>query len=324
VRTSFLFLASVAFAVAQSHPSWWNYSSPGATALVGIEWQSVQNTPVTEALEAELWGNLGFPDLPCLRHARTIIISSPELLALAAGNCSALKGALSGFEPMTYRGVDMFYAKEKGVLSIARLGDQLLMLGDPKTLEMAVDRELKNTKDYSALLARAAQFSGKDFWVVSSQLPDDLANRFLPLTVEAQRFEGSVSFRNGLELQLTVKTASDQRARASVEQLRQDAKALPSVFRGLEITSEDDSILISLNASREQVLASIQAPEPEAKPAETIKVETPKKVEYVPIVAAKPAEKPVENVEKPQVIRIVGLDDGPKEIVLPAIKPDPR
>jgi hypothetical protein len=35
-------------------------------------------------------------------------------------------------------------------------------------------------------------------------------------------------------------------------------------------------------------------------------------------------EKPVEKiVEKPQVIRIVGLDDGPREIVLPpAPKPD--
>jgi hypothetical protein len=44
-------------------------------------------------------------------------------------------------------------------------------------------------------------------------------------------------------------------------------------------------------------------------------------VEKVREVAEKPVEKVVEKVpEKPQVIRIVGLDEGTREIVLPAVK----
>jgi hypothetical protein len=49
------------------------------------------------------------------------------------------------------------------------------------------------------------------------------------------------------------------------------------------------------------------------------------------VVVEKPVEKPVENVvekvivkapEKPQMIRIVGLDEGTREIVLPAARPE--
>ena len=73
---------------------------------------------------------------------------------------------------------------------------------------------------------------------------------------------------------------------------------------------------------------------------ETIKVESPGQVVQVvidrpeaPRLVEKPVEKPVENVvetivervpEKPQMIRIVGLDEGPREIILPAAKQNPN
>ena len=132
-----------AFAAAQSHPSWWTYASPNATALVGVDWQAVRASPFGEPIEAELWGDLGFPELPCLYAARQIVISSPDLLALASGNfpAAAVREQLAkkSFKPMTYRGVDMWFASEKGALSVARISDQLLMIGEPKTLEIAVD-----------------------------------------------------------------------------------------------------------------------------------------------------------------------------------------
>ena len=326
-----LFLLCSGFAAAQSHPSWWNNASPKATALVGIEWQSIQNTPVAEALESELWGNMGFPDLPCLRHARQIVISSPELLALVSGNCSTLPDQTGAFKPMNYRGVEMYFSHEKGTLSVAMLNDQLVMIGEPETLQLAVDRTLATTKDYTPLLAKAAQFSGKDFWIVSSQLPDDLASRFLPMAVDAQRFEGFVSFRAGLELHVTLTSASEQQAKETAAKLQKDMAGLPAIFRHMELAADTESIVLSLTATRDQVMASMRAAESEElapKPVETVKVETPTHVEYVPVelpkpeplkvLAAKPVEKSPEPVPaKPQVVRIMGLDDGPKEIVLP-------
>ena len=194
VRIPLAFLACAALATAQSHPSWWTYASPDATALVGIEWQSVRTSPFAEPIEAELWGDLGFPELPCLHNARQILISSPEFLAFASGNFSGTalrdQAAQKRMKAMTYRDVDMWFSTEKGVLSIARFSDQLVMIGDPKTLQAAVDRSMTDSRNHSPLLARAAQFAQKDLWVVASQLPDDLAGRFVPLDTEARGFEG--------------------------------------------------------------------------------------------------------------------------------------
>jgi len=331
VRVPLAFLACAVFAAAQSHPSWWTYASPSATALVGIDWQAVRASPFAEPIEAELWGDLGFPELPCLHGARQIVISAPDLLALATGNFSGAalhqQAAQKGFRAMTYRGVDMWFASEKGLLSIARMSDQLVMIGEPKTLEMAVDRSMSDSRNYSPLLARAAKFTQKDLWVVASGLPDELASRFVPLDTEAQSFEGSLSVRNGLEMEAVLAARSAQEAGVSADQLRKTIPTLPAIARGLEVTVEEDSVILALSATREQVIAALRGPEPVAAPVETIKVETNSHVEYVEV--EKPVvEKPVEKVvvkapEKPQVIRILGLDEGPREIVLPPVKQNP-
>ena len=230
MRAPLAFLACAAFATAQSHPSWWTYASPDATALIGIDWHSVRTSPFADPVEAELWGDLAFPDLPCLRNARQFLISSPEFLAVASGNFSAAalrdQASKKDFKAMAYRGIDIWFAAAKDALSIARLSDQLVMIGSPKTLEMAVDRTMADSKNYSPLLARAARFAQSDLWVVSSQLPDDLANRFVPLDMEALSFEGSVSVGHGLAMEATLAAVSEQQANASAEKLRKSAPSL--------------------------------------------------------------------------------------------------
>lgn len=295
---------------------------------------------------AELWGDLGFPDLPCLHNSRQFLVSSPELLALASGNFPAPalndQAARKQMKPMTYRGIDMWFAADKSMLSIARVNDQLLVLGSPKTLQAAVDHSLDDSKNYSPLLARAAPFAQKDLWVVSVHLPDDLANRFVPLDTESGSFEGSLMVRNGLELEATMAAGSEQQAAATADSLRKAVPTWPALVRGMEVTTEDGWVMLALSASREQVLASLRAPASAPAPAPTVRVETPKHVEQVAVAPpeppkpapAPPAQIPVTKVaervaerapekvpdkapEKPQVIRIVGLDEGPREIVLP-------
>jgi hypothetical protein len=325
---SLAFLASFTLA-AQSHPSWWTYASPSATALVGIEWQSVRTSPFADPIEAELWGDLGFPDLPCLHNARHFVISSPELLTLASGNFAGTplrdQAAQKGFKAMTYRGIDMWFAPEKGekgTLSVARFTDQLAMIGEPKTLQDAVDRAMDDSRNYSPLLAKAAHLAQKDLWVVSSQLPDDLASRFVPLDADAQGFEGSISVRNGLEIEAVLSAGSDQKAAASGDKLQKAVPTFPAIARTLQVTVEDDQVKLTLSATREQVIAALRGPEPAPKPVEKIRVETPSHVEYVEV--EKPPVKSIEKVpEKPQMIRIQGLDEGPREIVMPPPpKPD--
>jgi hypothetical protein len=334
------FLAFAAYAVAQSHPSWWTYASPGATALVGIEWQTVRASPFADPIDAELWGDLGFPELPSLRSARQILISSPDLLALASGNFPA--GVLrdeairKSMKAMKYRGLDLYFATEKGALSIARMSDQLVMLGTPKTLQSAIDRSLDESRNYSPLLAKAAKFNGKDLWIVAAQLPDELAARFVPLEMEARGFEGSVALRNGLSLEATLSAGTEDAAKSTAEKLATEIPGFPAIARNLKVSVEEDCVALSMTATRDQVMASLRGSEPAPKPVETVRVETPKAVEKV-VVEAPPLPKreppkvgaqkapvlPAPPVEKPMIIRIIGLDEGPKEIILPPVKREP-
>jgi hypothetical protein len=320
VRVLFAILATATLACADSHPSWWNLASPDSTALVGIQWENLQQSAFAEAIGAELSnaGSLGFPDVACLRDARLIIISSPPLLAVASGAFPAAsvrtQAGSKGLKPAAYRGVDLWISRAKTEMSLARLNDQLLLMGSRKTLEDAIDRSLAETeRRNSPLLARAARFAQAwDLWVVASQLPDPLASLFVPLDADADWFEGGVSLRSGLEVSAVLRAASEEAAQAEAESLRQAIPGFPAVARGLQVDVASEAVLLSLDVSQEEFSAGLRHAEqpPQTPPAQ------PPPAPLAPVPPEVPAPKPA----GPQMIRIFGLDDGPREIVLPSLE----
>ncbi|PYT15115.1 MAG: hypothetical protein DMG59_15065 [Acidobacteria bacterium] len=304
MRFLVLVLASAAWAAAESHPSWWSYASPEATALVGIQWENLRQSVFSEAVGAELSsaGSLGFPDLACLKGSTQILISSPPVLAVVTGTFppATLRAQATGkaLKPVNYRGLDLWISPGKTTLSVAYIGEQILLVGMRKTLEDAIDRSLAESgRRYSPLLARAARLSGgKDLWVVAAQLPDPLASLFVPIDVEASSFEGSVSVRDGLQLEATLDAASQEAAAAVAEDLRQSTPLLPAIARTLEITVEDKKVLLALAVNRQQLSANLRTAEAPQRAA-----------------APKPAQ-------ESRIIRILGLDEGPREIILPPPK----
>lgn len=304
---------STALAFAGSHPSWWTLASPDATALVGIRWDHVRDSPFADAVRAELRSSsgLGIPDLACLENAREILISSPTLLALATGDFSTAllreQTATKAMKPSSYRGVPMWIGPGDA-WSVALMSQTLLLIGARKTVESAIDRSEEAGRDYSPLLAEAAQFSQKDLWVVATRLPDPLASLFIPLDTDARGFEGSVSLQDGLQLDATLDAGSEDAAAFAAQSLTESIPTLPSIARGLQVTEDADRVLLSLDVSREQLAQSLRS-----------------SAQAVPQVAAKPAPAPVpaakpEAPSGPQVIHIYGLDGGPREIVLPPVK----
>jgi hypothetical protein len=123
---------------AESHPAWWRYAAPDATALVGIQWDHLRSSPFADAIAGELSGegSLGFPDLDCLKEARQILISSlsssPSVLAVASGNFPAAtvreQAARKGLKRVVYHEVEIWVTPGKETLSIARLSDDLVLL----------------------------------------------------------------------------------------------------------------------------------------------------------------------------------------------------
>lgn len=325
VRLLYLLLATAALAAADSHPSWWNLASPEATALVGIHWENLRESAFAEAIGTELSseGSLAFPDLPCIANARQILISSPAILAIAYGafpkGMVQIQALAKGFKSSSYGGVELWIASAKPrsgspTLSVARMNDQLLLIGSPKTLEAAIDRSQSDTGRFiSPLLAQAARFSQtKDLWVVATQLPDPLASLFVPLDTGAKGFEGGVSVKDGLDLEAGLRAGSEREAEDMAEKLRQSIPGWPVVAQGMEVTVDSRAVLLSLQVDREQLLASLRHPEASPVPAPAPEPPPTAVAEALP-----PPPVPAKQPEGPQIIRILGLDDGPREILLP-------
>jgi len=300
MRSLLLMLATAEISAGQSHPSWWNYVPPDATALVGIQWEQLRTSIFADAIGVELSsaGSFGFPDLPCLKEARQILISYPELLAIATGSfpASAMReqAARIGLKPTTFRGVDLWIAPNNS-LSIARLSDTLLLIGQRKTLEEVIAGSLSDSiRQYSPLLARGARLSQDwDLWIATSRLPDPLASVFVPLEIAADAFEGGVIARDSLQLGASYQMGSAQQATAAADKLRQAIPSFPWVAQGLQVQVDDDAVLLTLYVGPEQLAASLRPPDP---------------------VPEAPPPEPVAN--GPRVVRIYGLDEGPRQTVL--------
>jgi hypothetical protein len=233
-------------------------------------------------------------------------------------------------QPSTYRNVPLWISRGR-TLSVAQLSDQLLLIGLRKTLESAIDRSESarsesarsaenNNKQYSPLLARAARYSSKDLWVVATALPDPLASLFVPIDKDTKNFEGSVSVHDGLHLEASVDAPSEDAAAVIGEALRGSIASLPSVARELRIEVEAQRVALALEVTPQQLVAGVWQSSSQAagQPAGQAAGQpvAPAPAEPLPVPSPR-AEPPLaEAPDTPMIIRIFGLEEGPREIVL--------
>jgi hypothetical protein len=321
-------------AQAQSHPSWWNWASPDATALVGVRWETVRAAPVSEALAEELGpdGSLGLPDLELLKQAKQLLLSSPSFLVVASGDFPAeqlrAQASAQSMKPTAYKGVDLWISPGKSTLSVARISDHILLAAFRRNLEAAIDRNQaqqnqgQGERRYSPLLKRAARFSGQDLWVIATQLPDPLASRFVPLDVEARGFEGSVSLEDGIRLEGTLAAGSQDDASLLTAKLHQLTSGLPSIARGLQVVQAGDMVVLTMAATREQVAANLR---PASKTATAAAQPVPSphgEAAPAPVVAATAAAKPVATANAvPTPVTVSASAPTPVTTATPAPSP---
>jgi hypothetical protein len=146
------------------------------------------------------------------------------------------------------------------------------------------------------LLSRGARLAAAgDLWVSANALPDPLVNIFLPLQLEAGDFDGSVSVRNGLRLDARYNMGSTEDALLSAQYFRDALATFHAMLQNIHVIADGESVLLKLDVSASELEAYLNPPKP--------------------VVAAAPP-KPAEPTG-PKVVHIVGLDDGPHEVVLP-------
>ncbi|MEO8097842.1 MAG: hypothetical protein ABI811_09085 [Acidobacteriota bacterium] len=347
-----LLLTAAGMLNAQSNPSWWKYTPPEATGVVGMHWDNLRETRFASAIAAEFaaGGALNFPDLEILRNPEQVLLASPTLLAIEYGNFPATtvreQAAAKGMKKGAYKGMELWSAPDSGTLNIALINPKLVLVGSKVALQNAIDRGLdeRSSRGYSPLLARAARYSKEDLWVVASQLPDPLASRFLPLELQATAFEGSVSFWDGLHLVASIERPSPTRALDLADSLVEALAARPVMAQATEITTRDRAVLITMDLDQAQLFASLRAPEsaaselvaaapakpqprafvpptpvasstrPSTEPTVIASAAPPAEITAAPATALQPASTLPPPPPRPKVIRILGLGDGPVEI----------
>lgn len=299
-----LFALTVSLAMGQSFPRSWTYVAPESTALVGMEWQHLRDSFLADAVQSELSsaGRLGFPDLPCLWNSREILLAGPDLLGVATGAFPAATVASQatelGMQPIDYDGVRLWIAKGKDRRSVAQVNDNLLLIGWKETLEAAIDRSLLTSgRQMSPLLARAARLASNfDMWITASALPDPLVTVFVPVDLETADFDAGLSARNGLVLDAHYSMGTTQGAAQSADYFRQAIPDFHPLLRAMNVIEDGELVRLKLQVSAQELAERLRPPEPA-------------KTELV-VASPPPAAK--------RAIRIVGLDDGPREVPLPA------
>lgn len=292
--------------VAESYPSAWNYIASDSSAVVGIEWQQLHESFLADAIGVELSGSgrLGFPDLACLRDAREILLAGPDLLGIASGSFPAAQVAAQatalGMRSADYDGVRVWIAPGTRGRSVAQVNNTLLLIGFRDTLEAAIDRSLLTAERQSSpLLARGAHLAATyDLWITATSLPDPLVSVFLPLDLESGDFDAGVSLglTQGLTLDARYDMATPQDAESSADYFREAVPGFHALLRGMNVIEDGNSVRLKLQVAPQQLAQHLRPPQPE--PAK-------------PVMVSPPAP------AKPPSVRIVGLDDGPREFPLP-------
>jgi hypothetical protein len=288
----------------ESYPRAWNYIAPDSSAIVGIEWQQLRESFLADALAVEISasGRLGFPDLACLRDAREILLAGPDLLGVASGSFPpatvAAQATASGMRAADYDGVRMWLAPGTSGRGVAQVSDTLLLIGFGDTLKAAIDRSLMTAERQSSpLLARGAHLAAAyDLWVTAASLPDPLVSVFIPFDLESADFDGGVSIRRGLILEARYDMATPEDAELSADYFREAVLGFHALLHGMNVIEDGNSVRLKLQVAPQELAQHLRPQEPE--PAK-------------PVVVAPKAP------AKPQSVRIVGLDDGPREFPLP-------
>lgn len=296
MKTALVAAACVLSAAAQSHPRAWGFAHPQTRTLIGMNWPAVAHSPFAPAIA----GELEFLDAELLAGAQQLVISSHDYLVMATGQFPDAQiraaAARRGLRAGEYRNVPVLMAARSEELSAALIGEQILLVGTWKAIESAIDRNVAlRGREPLEILARAAGLAAADFWIVCDRFPDELAAAFLPLADGARPiagYEAAVTLRGGVALDAVFTTRNEADARRLAQSFEEVRPALPDVARGLRVALEEGVVRVSIAVSQVELARAMQLEPPAPKP-----VEAPK-----PVVAER------------KVIRIVGLDDGPREI----------
>lgn len=312
----------------EADPGLWRFIHPGSKALIGIRWGKVGGTEVGQWMHQRWIGNIKMPGMEFLEDVDEILVSSPGVKSAANwGDEPPVLIAVGGRFDLTkiqallirlgakkqMFGETPVY-RQKGKLdsepAFALVSSRLILMGDPQSLFSTIERsKLAASPDDGTFLARAKGMAERyDCWALlndSGAMHNFLMSKLAGAAggQESRGFEAGISVRDGLAIDVTVHTASERAAKAMestlLHKIKLPAKA-QTMGRGadelavlqskLKISVDRSNVAVSLRMDREELARSLVVSQPAMAGAART------------------------NSSQPMVIRIEGLDEGPRTV----------
>jgi len=335
----------------QPDPALWRFVYPNAKALISIDWARIRQSPAG-ALIREKWLAPGalpaIPGMELLNDIDRVLISSPgknaddddsaesPILVALHGHFDAAQVhqvfTHLGTKPQSYNSFQVYRPQGKNAKDTAWVffDAATILYGDAPSIFSALDRSrfISPPLETSSLVARATELDANyELWLImdAKQIlaSDQVAALFQggEWASEAQGFEAGVHLRAGLAADITVRFSSDDTAKRVTAELtrvmnlaakdRSSGGPVQDLAKKLKFNLEGSATKISVRLTERDLERSAEAFRAGYKAS--VEAENAGLVTNPTDVPA-PA-KPV--VLKPGVIRIEGLDEGPREIPFP-------
>lgn len=318
------------------------YVQPDANVLIGVNWRLVRQSGAVETLHEKLLNATAsiraVPGIEFLDDIDRVLVSArssgpeaadPEVLVALGGHfeLAKIRKALLtyGLKPQLFNSIQVY--RPQGAngqsMAIVLLSPQTVLLGDPRSVFASLEHKtFPIAAAANPMLARSREMDANyDIWVLGNGLhaltADRMPNFFgmKELASEERGFEAGVSLRNGLKSDISMRFETEEDAKTVVAKIEEVMKtqakdkgveaALAEFEKNLKITSEGPVAKVTLQMTPQELETAAVMGAKARMQAATASLSRPQAVIRINPVPPKPEK---------QVIRIEGLDDGPRVI----------
>jgi len=346
---SLILLLAPAIGSAQTDPALLRFIPPNPKALISVDWKALKGTHIGALLREkyiDVDPSSAIPGVEFLDDVDRFVMASPgrahpeeasepPMLVVVRGHFDLAKVRKSladhGAKPQLFNSIQVYRPQGKNSRDMAfvLMDAQTIVIGDAGSVFASLERNASPTPaDGGPILARAVELDSRyDVWAIMSGMQAIANDRLMGLLAggglqsDSRSFEAGVSLRNGLAADISLIFPSEPEARSMASEFSKLMKAAvkdkvggPAMVdfeKRLKVAAEGATAKISLRMTPQEFEKNAQIFAAARQQQAVAVAENKPAAETVP-VAAKPA---------PQMIRIEGLDDGPREIRLKPEQP---
>jgi len=324
---------------AQTDAGLWRFVHPNAKALIGIDVQRIRTSRVAEEMATQ-WQSMvtampfTLPGTDLIKVIDRVVVSSPgrneknpdeepPLLIAVSGKFEPgklrqmlLKG---GSKPQAFNSVTIYRPQDNAGkdFGFVVLNSQTLLIGDVKSLCSAIERvEREPAAAPPGIVERARDLDiAYDFWAVLLSPPADLSGDRFPLgdiVGKLSGFEAGIAVREGLAFDVNLHAMSEPAAKEIAAQFsklihlaskdRENHPEWAGLNRKVKVMVEHADVHFALRFDTKDVTRM-------SKTLDEARARRQQLAKAPPLPVAEPPKPP-----QRQVIRIEGLDGGPREI----------